>query len=48
MPVLEHKGFTLRPQGEGLLVVPPPLSPDPAGYTPTGGNLMGVRTGLRP
>ena len=47
MPVLEHKGFTLRPQGEGLLVVPPPLSPDPAGYTPTGGNLMGVRTGLR-
>ena len=46
-PVIEHQGFTLRPQGEGLLVVPPPLPPDPAGYVPTGGNLMGVRTGLR-
>ena len=47
MPVLEYEGFTLRPQGEGLLVVPPPLPPDPAGYVPTGGALMGVRTGLR-
>ncbi len=47
MPVSEHQGFTLRPQGEGLLVVPPTLPPDPAGYVPTGGNLMGVRTGLR-
>ena len=47
MPVIEHQGFTLRPQGEGLLVVPPPLPPDPAGYVPTGGGLMGVRTGLR-
>ena len=47
MPVIEHQGFTLRPQGEGLLVVPPTLPPDPAGYVPTGGNLMGVRTGLR-
>ena len=47
MPILEHQGFILRPQGEGLLVVPPPLPPDPAGYVPAGGNLMGVRTGLR-
>lgn len=47
LPVLRAHGFTLRPQGEGLLVVPPGLPPDPDGYTPTGANLMGVRVGVR-
>ena len=47
LPVIQADGFTLRPQGEGLLVVPPPLSPDPDGYTPTGARLLGVRVGVR-
>ncbi len=47
LPVLRIQGFTLRPQGEGLLVVPPPLPSDPAGYQPKGGELMGVRMGVR-
>ena len=47
LPVIERAGFVLRPQGEGLLVVPPPLPPDPEGYAPTGGSLLGVRVGLR-
>lgn len=47
MPVLDFAGFTLRPQGEGVLVVPSPLPPDPPDYTPTGGRVAGVRVGLR-
>lgn len=47
LPVIQAHGFTLRPQGEGLLIVPPELAPDPDGYTPTGANLMGVRVGVR-
>ena len=47
LPVIQAHGFTLRAQGEGLLVIPPELSPDPDGYTPTGANLMGVRVGVR-
>jgi glycine/D-amino acid oxidase-like deaminating enzyme len=47
LPVVEHLGFSLRTQGEGVLVVPPPLPPDPEGYQPRGGQLVGVRVGLR-
>ena len=47
LPVIQADGFTLRPQGEGLLVVPPPLPPDPDGYEPTGARLLGVRVGVR-
>ncbi len=47
LPVVQVAGFFLRPQGEGLLVVPPALPPDPAGYEPTGAQLMGVRVGVR-
>ena len=47
LPVVQADSFTLRPQGEGLLVVPPSLSPDPDGYTPTGARLLGVRVGVR-
>ena len=47
LPVLQVAGFSLRPQGEGLLVVPPPPPPDPDGYKPTGAQLMGVRVGVR-
>ena len=47
LPVLQAGGFSLRPQGEGLLVVPPTTPPDPDGYEPTGARLMGVRVGVR-
>ena len=47
LPVIQTNGFTLRPQGEGLLIVAPELPPDPDGYKPTGANLMGVRVGVR-
>ena len=47
LPVISAHKFTLRPQGEGLLIVPPARSADPADYTPSGGKLMGVRVGLR-
>ncbi|CAN5556438.1 hypothetical protein BH24DEI1_BH24DEI1_04390 [soil metagenome] len=47
LPVVEHLGFSLRTQGEGVMVVPPPLPPDPEGYQPRGGQLVGVRVGLR-
>lgn len=47
LPVLQVAGFSLRPQGEGLLVVPPPPPPDPDGYEPKGARLMGVRVGVR-
>ena len=47
LPVIRVVGFSLRPQGEGLLVVPPAPPPDPDGYVPTGAQLMGVRVGVR-
>ncbi|MDQ3398700.1 MAG: FAD-dependent oxidoreductase [Deinococcota bacterium] len=47
MPVVEHWGLSLRPQGEGVLLVPPPLRPDPEGFEPEGGKLAGVPVGLR-
>lgn len=47
LPILQARGFYFRPQGEGLLVIPPRLAPDPRGYEPSGGNLLGVRVGVR-
>lgn len=47
LPIIQASGFYIRPQGEGLLIVPPDLPADPAGYKPIGGKLMGVRVGLR-
>ena len=47
LPVLSYQGFHLRPQGDGLLVIPPKLPPDSIGYQPTEGKLMGVQVGLR-
>lgn len=47
LPVIAAAGFYLRPQGDGLLIIPPELPADPEGYTPQGGSLMGVRVGLR-
>ena len=47
LPVLSYQGFHLRPQTDGLLVVPPSLPADSVGYQPTEGKLMGVQVGLR-
>lgn len=47
LPVIRWEGWYLRPLGDGLLVVPPPLPADPEGYLPQGGSLMGVRLGVR-
>lgn len=47
LPIIQIAGFYLRPQGDGLLIIPPELPADPEGYTPQGGNLMGVRVGVR-
>ncbi len=47
MPILKGSGFHFRPQGEGLLVVPPSLAADPKGYVAVEGKMMGVQVGLR-
>ena len=47
LPVISYQGFHLRPQANGLLVVPPSLPADSIGYQPTEGKLMGVQVGLR-
>lgn len=50
MPVVAARrgGFTIRPHGDGALLVPAlPTDPDPEGYAPVGGKLFGVGTGLR-
>lgn len=47
LPVLMDAGFTLRPHHDGLVLVPPLLPPDPAGYEPPGGRFLGVPVGLR-
>ena len=47
LPIIAVKGFYFRPQGEGLLVIPPALPADPRGYKPLGATLMGVPVGVR-
>ncbi len=47
LPVISYQGFHLRPQADGLLVIPPALAADSIGYQPTEGKLMGVQVGLR-
>jgi len=47
MPIVKASGFHFRPQGEGLLVVPPSLAADPKGYVAVEGKMMGVQVGLR-
>lgn len=47
MPILKAADFYLRPQGEGLLVVPPALAADPKGYVAVEGKMMGVQVGVR-
>lgn len=46
-PVLRAAGLTLRPQNGGFTLIPAVHHRDPHGYTPTGGHLTGVPTGLR-
>ena len=46
-PVVSTGDFTVRPHLDGALIIPAPLPPDPDGYTPAGGRLMGVNVGLR-
>jgi glycine/D-amino acid oxidase-like deaminating enzyme len=47
LPVVSAGDLTIRPHLNGAIVVPAPLPPDPDGYTPQGGRLMGVNVGLR-
>ena len=47
VPVVSAGDVTIRPHLDGAIVVPAPLPPDPDGYTPQGGRLMGVTVGLR-
>lgn len=47
LPVLLDAGFALRPHHDGLVLVPPLLPPDPAGYVAVGGRFLGVPVGLR-
>lgn len=46
-PLLRAGGLTLRPQHDAYTVVPAIHHRDPHGYTPRGGKLTGVPTGLR-
>ncbi|MDV6375643.1 FAD-dependent oxidoreductase [Deinococcus arenicola] len=46
-PTLRAAGLTLRPQNGGFTLIPAIHHRDPHGYTPTGGHLTGVPTGLR-
>lgn len=46
-PVVELAGWRLRPAPGGAILVPPPMPPDPAGYRPVGGRLLGVPVGIR-
>ena len=46
-PVLQAGGLLLRPRDGGYTVIPPIPHPDPWGYVPTGGRLVGVPVGLR-
>ncbi len=46
-PTLRAGGLTLRPQNGGFTLIPAIHHRDPHGYSPTGGHLTGVPTGLR-
>ncbi len=46
-PVLRADDLMLRPRDGGYTVVPPIPHPDPWGYVPAGGRLVGVPVGLR-
>ncbi|GGS07786.1 FAD-dependent oxidoreductase [Deinococcus sedimenti] len=46
-PVLHARGLTLRPQHGAYTLIPTIHHRDPHGYTPQGGHLTGVPTGLR-
>jgi len=46
-PVIRAGGLMLRPRDGGYTVVPPIPHPDPWGYVPQGGRLVGVPVGLR-
>ncbi|MBB5361524.1 FAD-dependent oxidoreductase [Deinococcus humi] len=46
-PTLRVAGLTLRPQSDGFTLIPAVHHRDPHGYSPTGGHLTGVPTGLR-
>ena len=46
-PVLCCAGLLLRPRDGGYTVIPPIPHPDPWGYVPTGGRLVGVPVGMR-
>ena len=45
--VIRSGGLQLRPRDGGYTVIPPIPHPDPWGYVPTGGRLVGVPVGLR-
>lgn len=47
LPVVSLAGWVWRPGPGGALLVPPPLPPDPEGYEPGGGRMLGVPVGLR-
>jgi glycine/D-amino acid oxidase-like deaminating enzyme len=46
-PVIRAGSLLLRPRDGGYTVIPPVPHPDPWGYVPTGGRLVGVPIGLR-
>jgi len=47
LPVVALGGWAWRPAPGGAMLVPPPLPPDPEGFEPVGGRLLGVPVGLR-
>lgn len=47
LPVVAFGGWAVRPAPAGALLVPPALPPDPEGYEPVPGRLLGVPVGLR-
>ena len=47
LPAISLAGWAWRPTSEGALLVAPPPPPDPEGFLPVGGRLLGVPVGLR-
>lgn len=47
LPVVGVAGWHFRPAPGGAWLVPPVATPDPVGYAPVGGRLLGVPVGLR-
>ncbi len=47
LPAVSLGGWRFRPAPGGAWLVPPGLRPDPVGYEPVGGRLLGVPVGLR-